>query len=213
MTPSPERRFLLPSATYYELLVLVIVEQRKGLRLPVDPHELPLESLEAAPLGKLIASGSLVLEGDADRQLVVITNQGHDRLRRLIIDYHLELMSLREISDDFFRERVRALESMGAQRVLLYGASDTARVLLECLSESTIVPLAVIDDDHAKQGTLIGSIPVIAPSRITELAFDTLLVTTVAFEDRILARRDSFVPPGVRILSLFDPVLAQAAKG
>jgi len=202
-----DNHFLVPSPAYHELVVLLAAEQRGGLRLPVDPHELPPSTLERSPLGRLIADGTLAVEGEGAHQRVAITPTGLDRLRRLAIDYHLELMSLRGVSDAFFRQRAQALERLGCRRVLLYGASDTARALLEFLAAANLSAIAVVDDDRRKQGTYIGAVPVVAPGRIAELEFDTLLVTTVAFQDSIMARRNEFVRPHVRMFGLFDPAL------
>lgn len=197
-------RFLTRSATHHELMLLLAVHERGGLALPVTPSELPSGVLEHVPLARLLEGGTLRKETSGDGIRIVLSEAGMTHLRMLVVDYHLELMELRRTSDAFMAERVAMLASRGCRRVLLYGASDTAQVLLEFLRSSPIEVLGVIDDDPAKQGTLLGGVPIVAASDASRLPVDSIVVTTVAFQDEILRKGRGLPGPGKRFIGLFD---------
>lgn len=197
-------RFLTRSAAHNELMLLLAIHGRDGLSLPADPSALPAGVLEQVPLARLIDDGILTRSESPAGARLMLTRDGLQHLRQLVIDYHLELMNLRRASDDFLTERVRMLQDHGCRRVLFYGASDTALALLEVLDGSSIEVLAVLDDDPAKQGTVLGGVPVIAPDQAPAFDVDSIVVTTVAFQDQILQKGSRLTPNGERLIGLFD---------
>lgn len=206
-------RFLTRSAMHHELMLLLAIHGRDGLALPVTPSELPAGALEQVPLARLLDEGTLMKIEDGPGARIVLTHEGLQHLRRLVVDYHLELMDLRRTSDQFIAERVRVLVDHGCRRVLLYGASDTARVLLEFLQMSPIEVAAVIDDDPGKQGSIIGNVPVIGPGDVGDYTFDSVIVTTVVFQDEILHSRKQIARTGTRFIGLFEDYRTQEAEG
>lgn len=202
-----EPRFLQPTPSYHELALLLAVHRRRGLSVPVNPHELPPAVLENVPLSRLLDDGLVEMSSDKTGRVMRLTPSGQSYLRGLVIDYHLELMDRRAASNDFFTERVRMLERAGCRRILLYGASDTARALLDFLKDSRIQTAAVLDDDRSKQGSTIGGVPVVPPAALTDYDFDSVVVTTILFQDVILRDKADIVPPGKRLIGLFDDFL------
>ena len=199
-----EQRFLLPSPAYFEMQVLLRVDRDGSLPLPLDPHDLPPASLEHLPISRLIQEQKLaVAEGEVGQSLV-LTDGGRSHMRRLVIDYHLELIRLSEASDEFFGSRVRGLMAAGYRRILLYGASDTAHAMVDFLRDSPIEVVGVIDDDPAKQGTMLRGIRVVGPAEIPEAGIDAIVVTTVAFEDVILRERASRMTGSQKVVGLFE---------
>ena len=199
-----EQRFLIPSPSYDEMRVLLAIHKNGSVRLPLDPRELPASSLEHLPIARLIEDKILEIRESGGGQTIGLTPLGMTHMRRLVIDYHLELMSLRKTSDDFFRDRVKALSAASCRRILLYGASDTARALIEFLQDSTISVVGIVDDDSSKHGLLIGGVQVFSPADIINTSFDTLVVTAVAFEQEILRKTTATVPPERKIVGLFE---------
>jgi hypothetical protein len=184
--------------------VLLRIDRSGSVSLPLDPHDFEAPSLEHLPIGRLLGEGVLATREVDGAPAIALTEAGRAHMRRLVIDYHLEIIGLREASNEFFRERVRALAAAGCRRVLLYGASDTARALVEFLQESPVQVLGVIDDDPAKQGKPMGGIPVFGPSDAAALDFDAVVVTTVAFEATILRERAARIPGGRKVFGLFE---------
>jgi hypothetical protein len=199
-----EPRFLLPSPAYHEMKVLLRIDRSGSVSLPLDPRDFPLPSLAHLPITRLVNDGVLAVREMDGGQVVVVTDAGKAYMRRLVIDYQLELIGLREASEEFFRERVRALVAMGCRRVVLYGASDTARALVGFLDDSPIDVLAVVDDDPGKQGSEFGGAQVLGPAGIASMEFDTVVVTTVAFEEVILRERAARLPGSQRVVGLFE---------
>lgn len=199
-----EQRFLVASPMYHELQVLLTIARIGPISLPLDPRVLPDVSFEQLPIARMIGEGVLAVQGAADEQVVTLTEPGRRHMRRLAIDYHLELMSLREATDEFFRERVAALEDLGCTRILLYGASDTARAMIGFLMASRITVVGVVDDDPQKQGSRFVGVPVIGAAGIEAMEFDTVVVTTVAFEDEILSKIAGGTRAARRVIGLFE---------
>lgn len=202
-----EPRFLKPTPSQHELVLLLVIQHRGEIPMPVDPQELPPAALDHVPLSRLIDDGVITIAARKAGQVMMLTAAGHAHLRRLVIDYHLELMDLRRASNNFVAERVTMLERLGCARILLYGASDTASVLLEFLKGSSIQVVAVLDDDPSRQGQTMSGVPVVSPDRALEYDFDSVVVTTVAFQDAILREKRNVVPAGRRWVGLFDDFL------
>jgi len=199
-----EQQFLVPSPMYHELRVLLGIDSAGSIRLPLDPRVLPALSLEQLPIARMIEEGVLVVANKDGEPAVCLTEVGRAHMRRLAIDYHLELMGLREVTDRFFEERTDALLAEGCKRVLLYGASDTARVMVAFLGRAAIQVAAVVDDDPGKQGTKLGGVRIVGREQIDTVDFDTIVVTTVAFEDEILRKLSTLGPPQRRLIGLFE---------
>jgi hypothetical protein len=199
-------RFLLPSAASHELRLLSVLRDRGVLALPFATDDVPLEiDWRQVGLSNLIDEGLVerVMLG-AEREGLRLSPAGEDYLRRLSIDFHLELLSLRSSSDRLFRDRVVALRSRGIRRMALYGASDTARVLLEFLQGSGIEVLAVVDDDPNKQGMQLVNVPIVNREALPGLEIDAVVVTTVAYAPRILTALAGRLPGAIQMLDLFD---------
>jgi hypothetical protein len=199
-----EEQFLVPSPIYHELQILLLIERSGPISLPLDPRVLPALSLEQLPLARLIDDGVLSVQDASCQQVVALTDRGRSHMRRLAIDYHLELMALRETTDAFFRERIATLAAAGFRRILLHGASDTARAFIECLRGSAIKIVGIVDDDPRKHGGVLGGIPILGPGGMGRVEFDLIVVTTVAYEDDILKRYRAVNDATRRVVGLFD---------
>jgi hypothetical protein len=199
-----DRRFLLPSPAYHEMQLLLRLDRAGSLALPLDPRDFPPSSLQSVHIAGLIQDKLLVSQDENDEGRVMLTELGRAHMRRLVVDYQLELIGLREASDEFFRERVQALVGAGYRRVVLYGASDTARALIEFLRQSPINVVAIIDDRQEKQGTSLAGFEIVAPASLSALEFDTVVVTTVDFEKVILRERVAHLPGSPRAIGLFE---------
>ena len=202
-----EPRFFKLTASYHELMLLLAVHRRGGLTMPLNPQELRPAALEQVQIARLLDERIVEIRPESGGQVLRLTRTGLSHLRMLVIDYHLEMMNLRAVSNEFVIERVRMLERLGCARILLYGASDTARVLLEFLANSLIRVVAVLDDDPRKHGTTMGDVPVVSPARMNEYDVDSVVVTTVAFQDAILRQKAGVIPTGKRLIGLFDDFL------
>jgi hypothetical protein len=200
-------RFLKATPSYYEMKLLLAVNRHSGLSVPINPHDLPPSTLESVPLSRLLDDGLATLASGESGTILQLTAKGVSHLRGMLIDYHLELMELRAGTDDLFNELVVMLTEAGCSRIVLYGASDTARVLLDYVKDSAISVAGIIDDDVAKQGSLFAGVPVLAPKELEHMECDTVVVTTVMFQEGIMQERARIVPPAIKLIGLFDNLL------
>ena len=74
-------------------------------------------------------------------------------------------------------DSLRQIADAGVKHLLLYGASDVARILLD-MTDGRPVAICGIADDSA-QGEGFYGIQVISSKRITEVAWDGILITDV----------------------------------
>ncbi|MBY0496007.1 MAG: hypothetical protein K2Y23_17505 [Cyanobacteria bacterium] len=190
------------------MMLLLTIHRRNGVSIPANPRELPPAALDHVPLSRLIDDGLVTLTANGDHSVMRLTPVGLSYLRGLVIDYHLELMDRRAASNEFFSDLVEKLKRAGCRRIALYGASDTAKVLLDFLKSSPIEAVAVLDDDPIKQGDTFSGVPIVAPSKLSLFDYDSVVVTTVLFQDKILKEKASAVPPGKRVIGLFDSLLS-----
>ncbi len=196
--------FLIPTQKYYEMIFLLSVKDHHGISLPPEDPE-HREMLSHISLTSLIEDGVLVMLQDGTER-IILSRSGSDYVKGLTIDYYLELMDLRHASDRLMFDRVKSLERHQCHRILLYGASDTAKVLLEFLKTSDIRVQAVIDDDPTKQGCKLLEVPIIAPTQISNHDFDSIVVTTIAFQKQVLEKARAIVPDNKKLFGLFDDI-------
>ncbi|MGI3131257.1 LicD family protein [Halopseudomonas pachastrellae] len=62
------------------------------------------------------------------------------------------------------------------KRLVLFGAGRVARLFFSRFPELNVVAFA--DNDSSKHGTLVGHVPVVAPSRIGSLNYDLVVIST-----------------------------------
>jgi hypothetical protein len=194
------------------MMMLLTVHRKNGVSVPVNPQEFPPAALDSVPLSRLLDEGIVSLHSADNGTIMRLTPHGLAHLRGMLIDYHLELMDLRRGSNEFFSELVDTLKSASCSQIVLYGASDTARVLLDFLKDSGIRVTGILDDDRMKQGTRFGGVPVFAPSQLASLEFDSVVVTTVLFQDRILKDKARIIPASKRLIGLFDDLLIGSGR-
>jgi FkbM family methyltransferase len=103
----------------------------------------------------------------------VPTNGGSLELTRLMSDLE-ELLS--ESRGSVERRLGSTLETVRADRLVLFGAGNVCRDALRLLAAHGIRPLAVLDDTLAKQGTRIEGVPILP---VADRPADTTAIVTV----------------------------------
>lgn len=84
------------------------------------------------------------------------------------------------------RKLFKDLMAQGVRRVVFYGKSDFAEIAFISLQETSIVMIAIVDDN--KTGDVFLGSAVKNPAIIDSLSFDRILITSMNKEDTTLER-------------------------
>jgi DNA-binding MarR family transcriptional regulator len=84
------------------------------------------------------------------------------------------------------RKLFKDLMAQGVRRVVFYGKSDFAEIAFISLQETSIVMIAIVDDN--KTGDVFLGSAVKNPAIIDSLSFDRILITSMNKEDATLER-------------------------
>jgi DNA-binding MarR family transcriptional regulator len=78
---------------------------------------------------------------------------------------------------------LRAMEEAGVRRVLLYGANDVARILLDLARGNGIEVVGIVDSGHS--GGDFYSVPVSVSADLQDNGWDAILITTLDEPDQV----------------------------
>jgi FlaA1/EpsC-like NDP-sugar epimerase len=105
------------------------------------------------------------------------------------------------------RELAKRLKSMhedGIRTVALFGAAETAEVLLAAMKETQMTVTAAVDSDSAKQGKAFNGLMVQKPEELSQIAADAVVITSFARQEEIHDYVRQVVGEGVKIVKLSD---------
>jgi DNA-binding MarR family transcriptional regulator len=89
---------------------------------------------------------------------------------------------------------LREMDAAGATRILLYGATDAARILLDLAQQNGVEVVGVVDDDY--DGMDFHGVPAFPSRHLREHTWDGILVTTLQGPDEATGLlRGRGVPP------------------
>lgn len=193
--------FLRPSRLLYELLVLTELDKIGTLRWEETGSQEGLQSLIAAGFLEQLAEQGWVEDIGTwpHSRLYQLTEAGRRRIRFLLVDYFHELLKRYDIARSIFRRRLSQLYAEGSRRIAFYAASESAEVAYSALENTGLELVAIIDDNPDKWGTMFCAHKVQAPDRVFNQGVDTVLITTVAFQDQIYERIKDWEDRGLRV--------------
>lgn len=114
----------------------------------------------------------------------VLTDKGTLRKKVLNLAYLDASFKIYKSAQNNIQDFMKNLVDRGFNRIVLYGAGEVAEVFLQNIAfnnKNGIAIIAVLDDDIAKQGTLIGNNIVLSTREITNLNYDGILISSYKF--------------------------------
>ncbi|MBD0320652.1 MAG: winged helix-turn-helix transcriptional regulator [Gemmatimonadetes bacterium] len=185
-----ESKYLEPSPRMRELQLMELLADQ-----PESSQSLLAERVGLTParvnayIRAFSERGHLVAEQRARGMAYRLTSEGRRCLAFHQVSYRAELVRLTRSARDRFRAFFRELGDRGVRRVVLYGAGETGEVVLDALAGCDwIEVVAVLDDDPARQMARLHGVPVMAPSVLSRLAADAVVVTAVTASEGVRAR-------------------------
>lgn len=117
-----------------------------------------------------------------------LTDEG-DQMRRLLLEeYSTELVQIYSALKIVIRDKIQNLRKDNQRRLVLFGASETCEIALSAIREIDVRVLALVDNDPAKHGQSFNGHIISAPVVLEQLTFDTVLITSFACQQQILAQ-------------------------
>ena len=102
--------------------------------------------------------------------------------------------------EEKLHECLAAMGRAGVGKLLLYGASDAARIVIDLAGDEGSQVVGVVDDGSA--AGQLSSVAVVAPAELARLAWDALLVTGLDEPDEVDGRLAQLGVPASRVWRL-----------
>lgn len=193
--------FLRPRERLYELITLYRAEASDGLRLESGPEAM-LDQRTVAGFVADLEGRALITQEEGEAGRYRLTSAGRRRLHLLMVDFERELTGLHDAARELLRRTFVPLALSGVRRVAFYPFGETAEAAYAAMEGLGFYLVGIVDDSEVKQGLLFHGLRVEAPSALSALAPEAVIVTTAVFQDRILARLAELPLAGVRVHTL-----------
>lgn len=124
----------------------------------------------------------------------LITPKGFAAKARLTYNYLQYTISFYRDAREKIKESFNSIVGDNVKNVIFYGAGEVAEISYISLSETNLKLIAVIDD--FKKGGQFFGMPICDRSRLDEMDYDKVVITTFRFENAIykILRSDKNVP-------------------
>ncbi len=152
---------------------------------------------------ELSQAGLITVSGKTNRTTEYhLTEKGQKKLFQDFISFSSEAV---QIYASVKREIIRLLkryETNGIRTVVLYGASDTAEVVMSAIPHTRLVVIGIVDGDPAKQGRLFNGTLIQTPESISQIDPDAVLITSFARQDEIYNNIETIIGDNIKVLTL-----------
>lgn len=154
---------------------------------------------------ELRQAGLITVSGKTNRTTEYhLTPKGEKKLFQDFISFSSEAV---QIYASVKREIIRVLkryETRGIRTIVLYGASDTAEIVVSAIPNTRLVVIGIVDGDAAKQGHIFNGTLIQAPEAILQIDPDAVLITSFARQDEIYNNIESIIDENIEVLTLTD---------
>lgn len=184
------RRFLEFSKEWKELFVL-----HHLVSSPRVTQREVAEEIKVSPtmvnnyLAALEAQGLIEKEPVDGRSFKYqLTPRGSEHYRQTMVEYLRELFRLFSASKEMMARELQKFYQCGLKKVVFYSAGEVTALLLDCLEETDLHLLAIVDDDPQKQHRRFHGYEVISRDELANLDFDAVIITTYRYREEIRAQ-------------------------
>lgn len=136
-----------------------------------------------------------------------ITPEGIKRKNYLLISYMRELLDLYQLAKENVERFLRELEEKGYKDILLYGAGEVAETILSVIRDSDRYKVnieAIIDDDIDLKDDKLMGYKIISRDDIGKYKHDKIVITSYAYEDKIMKRLEEADYPLDNVVKFFS---------
>ena len=201
-------KFLLPTEKIKKLLLLEQIEKNSDVtqaKLAEYIHSAP--SMVNNYIKILEKDGLLVKRKNSKRNVeYLITKKGLDKKNYLLVTFMNELIELYNLTKENIELFIKKMEVQGIKNVVFYGAGETAKVIIKVLKDMpdiSVKLLFLVDDDETKQAKILEGYHIYNPSKLEEIKFDAVIITSCVYEKEIRDKLNSLDNPTLNIMNFF----------
>lgn len=184
---SKEFRFIEPGRPYRELRILSEIGRKSAIsQRALAQSALIGPTMVHRYVTQLSREGLIAIKGENNRSFRYrLTQSGAERRDELFHEVSKEAVQFYGLVKREFKERLRSHAASGATRVVLFGAAETAEIVLAAAQDSGLEVVGIVDSDPAKHGHKIGDLIVTSPAEIARMAPDTVVITSFGHTEEI----------------------------
>jgi len=131
-----------------------------------------------------------------------LTEKGGQMQHKLMLSSSAEAIQLYGATKKTFNARFRHMHRDGIRRIALFGAAETGEVALAAVRGTPVKVVAVVDNDHVKQGKPFGNLTIAPPDILEVIDIDAVIITTFTHQAEISQQIAHLAERGVRIETL-----------
>ena len=194
-------RFIEPTRPYRELRILSEISHCPTIsQRALGEGALLGATMVNRYISEMQRSGLVEVRGNTNRSFRYgLTSAGEYRRDELFFQASKEIVQFYGLVKQEFQSRLQEHAREGARKVVLYGAAETAEIVLAASEATDLEVVGIVDSDPEKHGRRIGSLRVSAPEAIREMAPDTVLITSFGHADEIYEQISGLETEGIRI--------------
>lgn len=199
-------KFLTPTKRFRRLSVLLAIHDSSRISQHAIARITHLSSSMVNNYIKELQEKELIkVTGNTNRtHRYHLTFSGLDVLMSSLLSYSSEIIQLYGGAKRELAKRLKSMHEDGIRTVALFGAAETAEVLLAAMKETKMTVTAAVDSDSAKQGKAFNGLMVQKPEELSQIAADAVVITSFARQEEIHDHVRQVVGEGVKIVKLSD---------
>ncbi len=145
-----------------------------------------------------------VLNKNRRDRVYEITSSGERLLTEYLVGCSTEIVQLsNQVQQELKKRLQRSFAAISSPKVVLFGAANTAQLVLNVLEEfEDVVVLAIVDNDKAKWGKKLGPMVIQPPSILENMEHNCLVISSFACQDEIYKATTHLEAKGVTIVRL-----------
>ena len=134
----------------------------------------------------------------------LITDSGRQKLFSLLMSCSAEIVQLyAQAKDELVKKFSKLFSDGNAHRVVLFGGSETACMVIQAIYKFPQAEIAgIVDNDSAKWHTHLEGHTITSPDSLTNLSPDTVIIASFARQDEIYESIKKLKDQGINIVKL-----------
>ncbi len=198
--------FLTPSKRYRRLSVMLAIHNTPK----ISQHRMAdLTHLSSSMVNNYIKElhkkDLITITGKTNRtRRYHLTPAGRQELISLLLSYSSEIIQLYTEAKRELAGRLHSMQKQGIQTVILFGASETAEVVLAAMKTTRLTLKGVVDSDPEKQGMALNGVTVQSPETLAEIQADAVLITSFGRQEEIYVYIRNVMGDRIGVFKLSD---------
>jgi DNA-binding MarR family transcriptional regulator len=198
--------FLTPTKKYRRLSVLLAIHDTSKIsqhRMAEMTHL--SSSMVNNYIKELQQEGLISVTGKTNRNhRYHLTSSGRKVLISSLLAYSSEIIQLYGGAKRQLAKRLHGMYEEGIRNVALYGAAETAEVVLAAMKETPLTVAGIVDSDPAKQGKAFNGLQIGAPKELNKMGLDAVVITSFGKQEEIYECVRKFAGNEIRVRKLSD---------